>query len=241
MLIIPAIDLYQKKVVRLIQGDKANCKVYSLEPVSLAKRWAQEGAVWLHLIDLSAAFCQGDNRDIIAEIIKETDILVEVGGGIRSLERAEELISIGADKLILGTAATDPNFLKQALKAFGSEKIAVAADEKEGKVAIAGWEKSFDMPITEYLSYLKEQGVREVIYTDVSCDGTLKGLNLEKIKRFLNEDKLSFIFSGGVSSLEDIKSLKKEAPFAKGLIIGKALYEEKIKLKEAMGLVVDNH
>ncbi len=240
MIIIPAIDLYQAKVVRLTKGDKANCKFYSSDPLSVAKKWSEQGATLLHLVDLSAAFSEGDNKDIISLLRRELDISIEVGGGIRSLERVRELISIGVDKLILGTAATNPDFLQKALNLAGPDKIAVAVDEKEGKIAVSGWEKSFDMTVIEYLNYLRENKVKEVIYTDVSSDGMLVGPNLEKVKKFTDQDQLNFILAGGISSLEDIKSLKKEASFAKGIIVGKALYEKKIDLKEAIRLTVDN-
>ncbi len=233
MIIIPAIDLYQKKVVRLTRGDRANCKVYGDDPVSVARKWKEKGAQWLHLVDLSAAFSQGSNKEVIAEIIKGVGISVEVGGGIRSLEKVKELVSIGAKRLVLGTKAIDPNFLQQALE-ITNGRIAVAVDEKAGKLAIKGWQKSIDLPIGQYLNYLKGQGVKWVIYTDISRDGTLEGPNLDKLKQFLSDDQLNLIFSGGVSCLEDIKSLKEAAPSVAGVVVGKALYEEKISLEDAI-------
>ncbi|MCF7870750.1 MAG: 1-(5-phosphoribosyl)-5-[(5-phosphoribosylamino)methylideneamino]imidazole-4-carboxamide isomerase [Candidatus Omnitrophica bacterium] len=233
MIIIPAIDLYQKKVVRLTKGDKSNRKIYSRDPVSLAKKWQQEGADWIHLVDLSAAFSEGDNKEIIANIVSELSIPVEVGGGIRSLDRVKELISIGAERLILGTKAVDPGFLKKALK-IGGSKIAAAVDEAKGKLAIKGWQKNTDLPIMQYLKYLKDQGVGWVIYTDISRDGTLEGFNLGRIKELSEASQFNLIFSGGVSSLEDIKKLKETAPEAAGVIVGKALYEQKFSLKEAI-------
>lgn len=239
MIIIPAIDLYQGKAVRLVKGVKADCKVYSSDPFSLAEKWRDDGASWLHLVDLSAAFSEGNNKDIIAQIAKSLDISVEVGGGIRSLDLLKEIINFGVDRIILGTAATDPSFLKQAVKEAG-EKLAVAVDEKNGKVAVSGWEKSFDMSIGCYLDYLSDCGVRRVIYTDTSCDGTLAGPNLTKIEEIKNWKQFSFILSGGVSCLEDIRRLKKEASFAEGVIVGKALYEQKFKLKEAINVLAIN-
>ncbi|MCF7916888.1 MAG: 1-(5-phosphoribosyl)-5-[(5-phosphoribosylamino)methylideneamino]imidazole-4-carboxamide isomerase [Candidatus Omnitrophica bacterium] len=233
MTIIPAIDLYQQKVVRLIKGEQSNCKIYSNDPVSVAKKWQSQGAKWLHLVDLSAAFSEGDNRDIIEQIIKEVDISIEVGGGIRTLGEIEKLLSIGVKRVILGTKATQADFLKKAKDLAGS-KIAVAVDEKKGKVAISGWQKQIDLSIEEYLIYLKEQGIDWIIYTDVSRDGTLEGMDLSKIKQFLGDNQFNIIFSGGISCLEDIKRLKIAAPGAKGVIVGKALYEEKFKLREAL-------
>jgi phosphoribosylformimino-5-aminoimidazole carboxamide ribotide isomerase len=233
MIIIPAIDLYQKKVVRLTKGNETNCKVYADNPISVAKKWKDQGAKWLHLIDLSAAFSKGDNQEIIENIIKKVDISVEVGGGIRSLEKIEQLISIGAKRLILGTKGTDPDFLKKALKIAG-DKIAVAVDEKRGKVAISGWQESINLSIAEYLNYLKKQGIKWVIYTDISRDGTLEGFNLDRIKQISQDYQLNLIFSGGVSSLDDIKKLRKVVPQAAGVIVGKALYEKKFSLEEAI-------
>lgn len=235
MLIIPAIDLYQKKVVRLIKGEKFNCKIYSDNPVEVAKKWQSQGAKWLHLVDLSAAFSEDDNKDIIEKIIKEVDISVEVGGGIRSLEEIKKLVSLGAARIILGTKATEANFLSKAL-AIAADKIAVAVDEKKGKVAISGWQKQIDLSIEQYLNYLKANGVKWIIYTDVSRDGTLEGINLSKIKQFLDNKQFNLIFSGGISSLEDIKNLKKAALTAKGVIVGKALYEKRFSLADALAI-----
>lgn len=235
MLIIPAIDLYQKKVVRLIKGDKSNCKVYSDDPVEVARKWKGQGAKWLHLVDLSAAFSEGDNREIIEKIIKEVDISIEVGGGIKTLSEIEKLLSIGVKRIILGTKATEADFLKKAKDLAGS-KIAVAVDEKKGQVAISGWQRQIDVSIEEYLNYLKEQGINWIIYTDVSRDGTLEGLDLSKIKQFLGDNQFNLIFSGGISCLEDIKKLKIAAPGAKGVIVGKALYEEKFNLTDALAI-----
>ncbi len=235
MIIIPAIDLYQKKVVRLIKGEKSDCKVYSDNPVEVAKKWQSQGAKWLHLVDLSAAFSEGDNKDIIERIIREVNISVEVGGGIRSLEEIEKLVSLGTDRIILGTKATELDFLKQAL-AIAGDKIAVAVDEKDDKVAVDGWQKNSDLSISQYLNYLKKQRVEWVIYTDISRDGTLQGLNFSKIKQFFKDNQFNLIFSGGISCLEDIKSLKTAAPTAKGVIVGKALYEKRFSLAAALAI-----
>ncbi|MFO8052630.1 MAG: 1-(5-phosphoribosyl)-5-[(5-phosphoribosylamino)methylideneamino]imidazole-4-carboxamide isomerase [Candidatus Omnitrophota bacterium] len=233
MIIIPAIDLYQKKVVRLTKGKESNCKVYNDDPVSVAKRWKEKGAEWLHLVDLSAAFSQGDNENLLAEITKKVDISIEVGGGIRSLAKIKQLLSIGAKRLILGTRATEPDFLKEALEIAG-DKIAVAVDEKEGKLAIKGWQESVDLSITQYLNYLSKQGVRWVIYTDISRDGTLEGFDLKRVKQISQDYHLNLIFSGGVSTLEDIKKLKETVPQAAGVVVGKALYEQRFSLEQAM-------
>ncbi|MCF7869699.1 MAG: 1-(5-phosphoribosyl)-5-[(5-phosphoribosylamino)methylideneamino]imidazole-4-carboxamide isomerase [Candidatus Omnitrophica bacterium] len=235
MLIIPAIDLYQKKVVRLVKGKESNCKAYSDNPIFVAKKWKNKGAKWLHLVDLSAVFSKGDNETVIEKIIKKVDISVEVGGGIRSLEKIEQLISIGAKRLILGTKATDSDFLKKALKIAG-DKIAVAVDEKEGKLAVKGWQESINLSIVKYLDYLKKQGIKWVIYTDTSRDGTLEGFNFDRIKQISQDYHFNLIFSGGVSSLSDIKKLRKVVPQAAGVVVGKALYEKRISIEEAIAI-----
>lgn len=240
MLIIPAIDLYQGSVVRLIKGNKNNCTIYSRQPLSVAKEWAQRGATWLHLVDLSAAFSEGQNRKTIAKIVRESGLLVQLGGGIRSLEQVQVLADLGISRLVLGTAATDQDFLQKAAKIAGPGKIAVAVDEKDGKVAISGWQEQVDISVTQYLDYLEAAKVERVIYTDTSSDGTLSGPNLSRLELFCNRNLFNFIFSGGVSSLEDIQRLKQAAPFAEGVIVGKALYEQRFKLEEAIRLIVDN-
>lgn len=234
MEIIPAIDLYQEKVVRLVKGSKLNCKIYSSNPLSVAEKWVEQGAKRLHLVDLSAAFSQGNNLKIVIQIIKKLQIPVQVGGGIRSLTVAQELLAAGADRLILATAASDKSFLKNVLRLAGKTKIVAAVDEKDGKAAVAGWEKTSAKSIQDYLDYLKQQGVYQVIYTDVSGDGTLRGLDFSKISRLTAYRGLDFIFSGGVASLSDIEKLKKKAPSARGLIVGKALYEAKFSLAQAI-------
>lgn len=236
MLIIPAIDLYKGKVVRLTRGSKSECKVYSLDPLSVAKSWIRQGASWLHLVDLSAAFSEGNNRDIILKIKKELKVSIQTGGGIRSLDEIKNLVEGGIDRLILGTSAVNLDFLKSALDLAGSDKIAVAVDEKNNKVAVEGWQKNSDFSIPAYLDYLKSAKVKRVVYTDTEGDGMLQGVNLAKAKILNKQDGLNFIFSGGVSSLADIKNLRKIFSSAEGVIVGKALYENKFSLEEAIAL-----
>jgi phosphoribosylformimino-5-aminoimidazole carboxamide ribotide isomerase len=233
MLIIPAIDLYQGKVVRLFKGDISRSKIYSADPVETAKKWQAQGAKLLHVVDLSAAFEQGDNLAVIENIIKSVKVKVEVGGGIRDLARAKTIISFGAERVIIGTKGLNDNFLTQILKVVGSEKLAVGVDVKESFVAVKGWQEKTTVNYLEFIDHLKTKGVKWVIYTDISRDGTLEGINLKNLKQLSIYKDINLIISGGVSSLEDIKNIKKHTPFIWGAIIGKALYEDKISLYQA--------
>ena len=233
MLIIPAIDLYQGKVVRLFKGDISRSKIYSADTVETAKKWQAQGAKLLHVVDLSAAFEQGDNLAFIENIIKSVKVKVEVGGGIRDLARAKTIISFGAERVIIGTKGLNDNFLTQILKVVGSEKLAVGVDVKESFVAVKGWQEKTTVNYLEFIDHLKTKGVKWVIYTDISRDGTLEGINLKNLKQLSIYKDINLIISGGVSSLEDIKNIKKHTPFIWGAIIGKALYEDKISLYQA--------
>lgn len=236
MRIIPAIDLWEGKVVRLKKGDPAQSTVYSSEPLETARKWARAGAKLLHLVDLSAALGKKDNFDIIKKIIEEKIIKVEVGGGIRSLAKAQELIAVGAQRVIIGTKSLDEEFLKEMIISLGSDKVAVGVDIVEGCVAIEGWQKKTALKGIDFISHLRTIGVKWVICTDISRDGTLSGVNLKEIIGFSDFGNINFIVSGGVSSLEDLKKINEKAPFVWGVIIGKALYENKIDLKTAISI-----
>lgn len=233
MIIIPAIDLYQGKVVRLVKGDINRSKIYSNDPVETAKKWQAQGAGYLHIVDLSAAFEQGDNLAVIKSIIKSVRMKIEVGGGIRDLDKAKAVISLGAERVIIGTKGLDDDFLGQILKNLGEEKVAVSVDVKDSFVAVKGWQEKTPVKYLEFIDSLKNKGVKWIIYTDISRDGTLEGINLKNIKQLSGHKGLNFIISGGISTIEDIKKIKQEASFVQGVIVGKALYEEKISLSAA--------
>lgn len=236
MLVIPAIDLYRGGVVRFLRGDPSSSKVYSNDPLEVARRWSQEGAKVLHLVDLSAALGQSDNLEIIAKIIKEVDCKIEVGGGIRDLAKAQDLISLGAERIVIGTKSLDDNFLKEVLVSLGREKVAVGVDAIDSYVAIEGWQKKTKVKSSEFIEGLQAKGVKWVIYTDISRDGTLEGPNITALHQLVSFSGINFIASGGVASLEDIKKLQKEVPFLKAVIVGKALYEGNIELTEAIDI-----
>jgi len=238
MLIIPAIDLRGGKVVRLFQG-KFNCqKIYSCDPVKVAKHWARQGAKFLHIVDLDGASSGvSKNLDVLEKIIAEVGMPFEFGGGIRSIQAISKLLKLGAQRVVLGTkAATDLEFLKQAWKKFG-ERIIVSIDAKDGLVLIKGWNRPASKGALDFAKELKKIGFKQLIYTDISKAGTLAGPNILAIKELLKATGLNVIASGGVSGLKDLLKLNKlKKQGLSGVIIGKALYEGRFTLVEALKL-----
>ncbi|MDD4953350.1 MAG: 1-(5-phosphoribosyl)-5-[(5-phosphoribosylamino)methylideneamino]imidazole-4-carboxamide isomerase [Candidatus Omnitrophica bacterium] len=238
MLIIPAIDLKDGCVVRFVQGKK-DMKVYSHSPLKAARHWISQGAKLLHIVDLDGAFSGAQkNLAIVKEIAQGVSVPVEVGGGLRSMGSIKALVDAGVARVILGTKAVqDKVFLTNARKKF-KDKIIVSIDGKQDEVLIKGWrsaQKKID--IISFARALKDMGFTEVIYTDTLKDGTLTGPNIKGIKKLLKETDLKVIASGGIASLNDIRKLKKiEKDGVNGVIIGKALYEGKFTLKEALKL-----
>lgn len=238
MLIIPAIDLRNGKVVRLFQGKFDQEKVYSLDPVKAAKHWAKQGAKFLHIVDLDGASSgTPKNLEVLKKILCQVGVPLEFGGGVRSMETISELLGLGVQRVVLGTrAANDAQFLKKAWKKFG-EKIIVSIDAKGAKVLTQGWNRATAKTILDFAKELKEVGFKQLIYTDVSKDGALVGPNILGIKELIRETGLNVIASGGVASLKDLLKLKKlQKNGLSGVIIGKALYEGKFTLVEALKL-----
>ena len=233
MYIYPAIDLYGGKAVRLFKGDYARMTVYSDDPVSVAKDFAAAGASHIHLVDLEGAkIGKPANLDTIANILEETRLFAEVGGGIRDMETVESYLAIGVCRVILGTAAvTNPAFLREALAKYG-EKIAVGVDLKDGFVAIKGWTETSDLTAEGFFAKMQDMGVKTVICTDISRDGAMKGTNRELYRELSAKFRIDLIASGGVSSLEDVKALS--AMKLHGAIIGKAYYIGAVDLKKAV-------
>jgi phosphoribosylformimino-5-aminoimidazole carboxamide ribotide isomerase len=234
MQIIPAIDLYNGKVVRFVKGDPTRSTIYSDNPLSVARRWQDDGAKVLHIVDLSAALGESDNADIVEHITREIDIDVEVGGGIRNIETALRFKNAGAKRIIVGTKSLEDNFLKELLSALGQDKLAVSVDIKEGFVATKGWQEKSKLKPIEFIEKLVALGIKWVIYTDISKDGTLEGLNFKALKELSVFKGINFIASGGVSGISDLKKVKEELPFVWGIISGKALYDGKLSLPEAV-------
>ena len=233
MLLYPAIDLYEEKAVRLLKGEYQKMTVYSENPVAVAKDFQKAGATSIHLVDLEGAkFGTAPNLDTIARIIRETNLFVEVGGGIRSMEVIEKYLSLGVNRVILGTAAvTDRAFLEEALRTYG-ERIAVGVDLKDGYVAIKGWTETSAWTADAFFADLQKLGVQTVICTDISRDGAMQGTNRELYRTLSERYPIQLIASGGVSDLEDVRALKEMNLY--GAIIGKAYYTGAIDLKEAL-------
>ncbi len=235
MNIIPAIDLIGGKAVRLQKGDYAKVTVYSDTPEDVAKNFSACGARFLHVVDLDGAKSgKADNFETVKRIVEATDLSVEVGGGIRSMEIVDLYASIGVDRIILGTAAlTDPEFLKEAVKRYG-DRIAVGVDIKDGMVAIKGWTEVSDMSCYDFCQQLEDMGVGSVICTDISKDGMMAGTNLELYSELCRKFSIKIVASGGISTLDDVKALVQMNVY--GAILGKALYTGAIDLRDAVKL-----
>lgn len=236
MILFPAIDLYDRKVVRLLKGDYEKMTVYSDDPVKTAKNIESMGGSWLHLVDLEGAKDgTTPNFPVVEAIVKETGLKVEIGGGIRSFETIEKYLDAGVSRVILGTKAVkDPEFLKDAVSRWG-EKIAVGVDAKDGHVAVNGWLDVLDVDMFDFLNDIKEMGVKTAIVTDISKDGAMKGTNLPLYEKLSEISGIDITASGGVSTLDDLRALK--AMNIYGAILGKAMYNGAIELSEALKLV----
>lgn len=233
MRLFPAIDLFQGKAVRLFQGDYAQMTVYNDNPVEVARNFQSLGAEYLHLVDLEGAkLGTTSNLPVIQRILEETDLFTELGGGIRNMETVDSYLSLGVDRVILGTAAvTDETFLVQALQKYG-EKIAVGVDLKDGYVAIRGWTEKSAVTALDFFSRMENIGVKTIICTDISKDGAMLGANHALYRSLSQNFDMDIIASGGVSTLEDVKILARLG--LHGAIIGKAYYTGAIDLKTAI-------
>ena len=235
MNIIPAIDLLGGKAVRLLKGDYNKVTVYSDDPAAVAESFERAGAKYLHVVDLDGAKDGTTaNFETIKKITERTSLSVEVGGGIRTLERVKQYIDIGVDRVIIGTAAvTDPEFLSEAVRLYG-ERIVVGVDIKDGFVAIKGWLEVSALSCKEFCKKLEDLGVKTIICTDISKDGMMSGTNRELYRELYDEFSLNIIASGGVSSMEDVSVLSNMGIF--GAIVGKAIYMGAIDLSDAIKL-----
>lgn len=233
MIIFPAIDIIGGKAVRLYKGDYNAVKTYSVSCEQAAKSFAAEGAAHIHAVDLDGAKSgNADNAETVKKIIDAVPAFVEIGGGIRSAEQIEKYLSAGAGRVILGTAAVKNfNFVKEAVKNYPG-KVAVGVDAVDEKVAVCGWREITDINSVDFCKRLADAGVENVVYTDVSRDGTLGGTNLEIYGRLVKIGGLKITASGGIADLSEIKALKNMGVYA--AILGKALYENKISLAEAV-------
>ncbi len=233
MHIFPAIDLYEGKAVRLLKGDYNQMTVYSDNPSEFAKDFENQGAEFLHIVDLEGAKSgTTPNLDTIKKIVTECGLFVEVGGGIRSMDVIDKYIGAGVDRVILGTAAvTDEDFLRSAVKKY-SDKIAVGADIKDDYVAIKGWTEKSEYSCLDFCKKMQEIGVKNIICTDISKDGAMQGTNHELYRELSEKFDMNITASGGVSSISDVKKLSQLGIY--GAIIGKAYYTGAISIKEAI-------
>ena len=232
MKIFPAIDIKDKKCVRLIKGDFSQKTEYQKSPVEQATQFIDKGFKNLHIVDLDGALTgETVNFDIIKEIVSKFDFKVEVGGGVRDFDGIQEYADIGVDKVILGSAAIkDKNFLKKACKKF-PKKIALGLDSKDGKLSISGWKENSGISTLDFLNEVNDYGISRLIFTDINRDGTKESPNFEETLKVAEISNCPVIISGGVSSIDDIKKAK-TLKNVEGVIVGKAIYDGDVKLEE---------
>ena len=234
MQLYPAIDLKNGQCVRLKQGEFKEMTVYSDKPEEIAAGGQEQGATYLHLVDLDGALAgHSVNEEVIRRIVNTVSIPVEIGGGIRSEETIASMLSLGVARVIIGTKAVkQPEFIRDMIETFGADRIVLGVDAKDGMVAVEGWETVSEITASDLCSRMKEYGIRHIVYTDISRDGMLSGPNVAYTKKLTDETGLDVIASGGMSSMEDLRQLYEAG--VQGAIIGKALYEKRIDLSEAV-------
>jgi len=231
MKVIPAIDLMEGKVVRLYKGDPKQKTIYGNNPVEIAKKWEKNGADMLHIVDLDATLGCGSNLHIIKKIIENVTIPIEVAGGLRNESIVIDVAQI-ANRVVLGTLAfTDKETLKKLLEKLGPEKIVISVDHKDGEIVIHGWQKETGIKLIDAIKEFLDMGFSEFLLTNVNRDGTLEGPDLKFLEQACNLGNANVIASGGISNVEDVIKVKEKNSF--GVILGKALYENKISIEEA--------
>ncbi len=241
MQLIPAIDLMKGKIVRLSKGDPKTAKVYTEKfgtPLEAAKRWQNEGAGKLHIIDLDAAFVLGNNQDVISEIAKNVKLSIQVGGGIRNFETAEKLFRTGIAQVILGALAfSDPSAIGKIRNKFGIDSVIVALDNKDGQIMVEGWKTATAMTVDDALEKYSQLGVHSFLITSIAQDGMLSGPDLQTLSAAALFPNAKIIAAGGIGSIGDLAALKEIG--VEGAVIGKALYEGRFTLKEAFQKIGD--
>ena len=234
MKIIPAIDLMDGKVVRLYKGDPNQKTVYDDNPLAIAKKWEEHGADMLHLVDLDATLGLGSNLLIIKKILENISIPIEVAGGLRDEALIREVASI-SNRVVLGTVAfKDKQLMKNLLSSLGKEKIVVSVDHKDGEIVTHGWQSGTGISLNDALEEFLKMGFTEFLLTNVGRDGTMQGPDLDNLEKCCSLKNANIISSGGISSIDDVKEVMKKNPF--GVILGKALYENKVSIEEAKKL-----
>ena len=231
MKIIPAIDLMDGKVVRLYKGDPAQKTVYDDDPIRVAKRWEEDGADMLHLVDLDATLCLGSNIPLIKKILENLSIPVEVAGGLRDKKTILDVSGI-VQRIVIGTLAfKDKETLKELLSILGAKKIVISVDHKDGEIVTHGWQSNSGINLIDAMKEFLEMGFTEFLLTNVNKDGTLEGPDLDFLEKACRLDNANVIASGGISGIHDVIEVKKKNAF--GVILGKALYEKQISIEEA--------
>ncbi|MBI4673748.1 MAG: 1-(5-phosphoribosyl)-5-[(5-phosphoribosylamino)methylideneamino]imidazole-4-carboxamide isomerase [Chloroflexi bacterium] len=241
--IYPAIDLRGGRVVRLKQGRAESEIAYSDDPAATARRWEREGAMWLHVVNLDGAFGENNVLNTVAlkNILAAVQIPVQFGGGLRDVDAMRRALDLGVKRVILGTVAIEhPDIVRQAIDAFGAERVALAIDAREGIVATRGWVQGSGIQALEFGKQMRALGIPRAIVTDIARDGMLRGIDAAAMAEFARVTGLRVIASGGVASLDDIKNLRRvEATGVEGLIVGQALYTGAVELREAMAVISD--
>jgi len=234
MIIYPAIDLRGGKVVRLKEGDPNRQTVFSDDPVAIARMWIEQGATWIHMVNLDGTFATANDNGQILEQVARFDVKVQFGGGLREIADIERAIEQGASRVVLGTVAVQqPQIVAQAVERWGEETVCVALDARDGKVATHGWQKATEMTPVEFGMQIVERGAKHALYTDVNRDGGLQGVNVDGTVRLARETGLQVIASGGVGGVDDIRRLA-DTGLVAGAVIGMALYEGRLTLQEAL-------
>lgn len=236
MILYPAIDIRGGKAVRLLQGDYARETTYDADPVDAAKRWAEEGAEFLHVVDLDGAKAgEPQNLDSVRRIAAEVDCPIQVGGGLRDDESVAAVLAAGAARVVIGTAALrDPDFLQTMVNAY-AERVVVSVDARDGKVSLSGWTETSDVDVTEAVADLSRRGVARFLCTAIEVDGTMEGPALDELTRIATATQAQVIASGGVGDLSHLEALARlDAPNIEGAIVGRALYENRFTVSDAV-------
>ena len=237
MLVLPAVDIKGGRCVRLLRGERGSEKVYFDDPVRAALVWQDEGARLVHVVDLDGAW-EGmpKNWKVVSRILKAVEVPIQLGGGLRSLEAIGRVLDAGVERAVLGTAAVEePGLVAEAVRRFGPERIVVGLDVKDGEVAVKGWTEGSGLSPSVLGLRMRDLGVTRALYTDISRDGALSGPNIEAIRKFAESTGLKLIASGGISSLEDVVKIRGLEPFGvEGMVVGRALYEGRFSLREAI-------
>ncbi|GAB5492152.1 MAG: 1-(5-phosphoribosyl)-5-[(5-phosphoribosylamino) methylideneamino]imidazole-4-carboxamide isomerase [Phototrophicaceae bacterium] len=234
MIVYPAIDLRGGKVVRLMEGDPNRQTIFSDDPVATAKNWVDQGAEWIHMVNLDGAFGDANQNLEILEQVTKLDVSIQFGGGLRSLDNIQTAIDLGAKRVVIGTlAAKNPEKVSEAIEQFGADRICVAMDAKNGFVTTEGWTESTTLSPVEFGRLMKSRGVEHALYTDVSRDGSMLGVNIQETVALARNTNLKVIASGGVSKMIEIAQLARSG-IIEGVIIGMALYRDEIGLDEAL-------